>query len=374
MYSRILRATVFCAVAALLVLAPIFIEEFWLRLGFIACGAAVGALGLNVLTGAAGQLSLAHAFFLAVGALTYCGLAGDADPSFGPGGLGWPPLLAVVASVAVTAAVGLAVSPLSSRLSGLYLGVASLALVYIGQHLFVTVEDFTGGHNGRSTPPLSAFGLEFSNKGDLVVAGVSFGTFERLWYVGLLTLALAAWTIERLLHSRHGRAMRMIRDKPIAAAVSGIHIRRTKQNAFVVSSALAGLSGCMYALAIGSVAPVSFTLDVSVQYLVMIVIGGMGTVSGSIVGATFVSAVPLLLQRYADQLPFIGENVTPASAARYLYGAAVIAVLILQPKGLAVLLGRLVPSSLRTPLMIAPMKARRTKQPRRVRTAVHRER
>ncbi|SFF54727.1 branched-chain amino acid ABC transporter permease [Blastococcus tunisiensis] len=338
--SRLLVTRALAVLGVLLLLvAPLYLEEFWLRLGFTACGAAIGALGLNILTGAAGQLSLAHAFFLAVGAVTYSWLAGDPDPAIGPTGLGWPPVVAMAMAIVVTAAVGLLVSPISSRLSGLYLGIASLALVFIGQHLLATLSGITGGFQGRSAPTFSVFGFEFSNQSELLVLGVPFGRYERLWYLGLLLLAVSAWAGRNLLKSRHGRAFRMIRDKELAAAVSGISVRRGKQNAFVVSSALAGLSGALFAIAIGSIAPVSFSLDVSIQYLVMIVIGGMGTVTGSILGAAVVTALPILTQRYGGVFPLVGDVVSPAAAARYLYGGALIAVLMLQPRGLAAVAG-----------------------------------
>lgn len=340
MSKRILIGVAVVIAVALWLVAPIYLEGFWLNLGFAACGAAVGALGLNVLSGTAGQISLAHAFFLAVGALTYVVLSGDPHPTSGPSGLGWPTLLALVASIVVTAVVGFVVSPISSRLSGLYLAVGSLALVYIGQHLFVNLKGITGGHNGRGVPSLSIFGFSFSREGNLVVGGVPFGADEKLWYLGPVVLAICAWSVHRLLRSRHGRAMRLVRDKQLAASVSGVDVRRVKQNAFVVSSALAGLSGALFALAIGSVAPIEFTLGLSIQYLVMIVIGGLDSIAGSILGAFFVTAAQLLIQHFASDLPFLGEGVSPLQAADYLYGAALIAILMVRPRGLVALFSR----------------------------------
>ena len=332
------RLTRIVAIAVLVIVAlaiPLYIDEFWLRLGFAACGTAIGAIGLTALTGAAGQLSLAHAFFLAIGAVSYCVLAGDPDPLTGPPGLGWPPLLALVAAVAISALAGLIISPLSSRLSGLNLGVATLGLVFIGQHLLATVDGVTGGFEGRSAPPFEIGGLSFSDLTELTVLGVEFGAYERLWYLGLVMLAVSVVASRNLLGGRHGRAFRMVRDKELTAGVCGVDVRRVKRQAFVFSSAMAGLSGVMFALLIGSVAPVSFTLEVSIQYLVMIVIGGMGSVGGAVLGAVFVTALPILLQRYAGHIPMLGESLSPASAARYLYGLAVLLVLVLEPRGLS---------------------------------------
>lgn len=337
---RLVVPLLLLVVAVLLLIAPLYLDAFTLRLGFAICGAAIGAIGLNILTGAAGQLSLAHAFFIAIGAMTYCYLAGDPDPASGPAGLGWPPLIALLAAVVLSALVGLLVSPMSSRLSGLNLGIASLALVFIGQHLLATLVGITGGFQGRLAPSFELLGLQFSNEGDVIVLGVPFGRYERLWYLGIVLLVIAVIVARNLLRNRPGRAFRMIRDQELAAAVSGIDPRAYKRQAFVISSAYAGLAGVLFALFIGSVAPLSFTLELSVQYLVMIVIGGLGSVGGSIVGAAFVTGLPLLIQRYADAFEAILPGVPPASLARYAYGAALIIVLLLQPAGVAALWSR----------------------------------
>lgn len=333
-------AVVLFAAAVLLLIAPLYLDAFTLRLGFAICGAAIGSIGLNILTGAAGQLSLAHAFFIAIGAMSYCYLAGEPDPASGPAGLGWPPAVALVVAVVLSALVGLAVSPMSSRLSGLNLGIASLALVFIGQHLMATLVDITGGFQGRLAPDFELFGLPFSNEGDVVVLGVPFGRYERLWYLGVVLLIAAALIARNLLRGRAGRAFRMIRDQELAAAVSGIDPRAAKRQAFVISSAYAGLAGVMFALFVGSVAPLSFTLELSVQYLVMIVVGGLGSVGGSIVGAAFVTGLPLVIQRYADEIAAVIPAVAPSALARYAYGAALILVLLLQPAGVAALWSR----------------------------------
>lgn len=336
---RLFLAALALTATALLLVAPLYLDASTLRLGFGICGAAIGAIGLTILTGATGQLSLAHAFFLAVGAFSYCFFASPADPAAGLGGWGLPPWIALIASVAFTALIGFAVSPLSSRLGGLNLGVATLALVFLGQHLLSTLTPISGGFQGRAAPAFELFGFAFSNAGDVMVLGVPFGRFERLWYLGVALLVVAAVAAVLLLRARPGRAFRMIRDDELAAAVSGIDLRAWKGRAFVVSSAYAGLSGVLYALFVGSVAPVSFALDVSVQYLVMIVIGGLGSVGGAIIGAAFVTGLPILLQRYAGDVALV-EGLTPAALSRYIYAGVMIAVLILAPGGVAALWAR----------------------------------
>ena len=147
------------------------------------------------------------------------------------------------------------------------------------------------------------------------------------------------------MRSRPGRALQTLRDSEVAAAVMGVNVQGYKARAFFVSSLYAGLSGVLYALSIGSIAPESFGLDVSVQYLAMIVLGGLGSVAGSVLGAAFVSALPLVFQQYAGALPFIvdpGEpGIVASQAAAFLYGAAIVLVVLFEPGGLAGLARRL---------------------------------
>src|SRR3954454_20478233 len=289
-----------------LLIAPLYVDEFWLRTGFAVFGAIVGAIGLKLLVGTTGQLSLAHAFFLAVGAISYVYVSGESG-GIGVvklGGRGGPPLVGMVVGVLPACLAGLLFSPIAARLRGIYLGVASLGLVFIGQHLLNTQTAVTGGFNGRTTPPFSLFGFSFTDSNpDLFVLNVPFGQAARLSSLGLV-LAVASFIFARnLLRGLPGRALQTLRDSEVAAAVMGVNVQGYKARAFLVSSMYAGLSGVLYALSIGSVAPESFTLDVSVQYLAMIVLGGLGSVAGAALGALFVSALPLVLQQYSGSLP-----------------------------------------------------------------------
>jgi branched-chain amino acid transport system permease protein len=336
------RAVVMAVALVLLLIAPLYVDEFWLRTGFAVFGAIVGAIGLNLLVGTTGQLSLAHAFFLAVGATSYTYVSGE---SGGIGivklsGLGLPPLLGMIVGVLLAGLAGLLFSPIAARLRGIYLGVASLGLVFIGNHLLNTWTSVTGGFNGRAAPKFSLFGFSFSNKDPLLfIAGVPYGEAERLWYLGLV-IALAAYVFARnLLRGRPGRALQTLRDSEVAASVMGVNVQRYKGRVFLVSSMYAGLSGVLYALSIGSIAPESFGLEVSIQYLAMIVLGGLGSVGGAALGALFVSAMPLVFQKYADALPFVGSagqgGLAAGEAARFLYGAAIVLVILFEPAGLA---------------------------------------
>jgi branched-chain amino acid transport system permease protein len=326
---------------------PFYAGDFWLQTGLFVMAAAVGAIGLTILTGNTGQLSLAHAFFLGVGAYTYCLYAGA--PATGPAdpvGLGLPPVVAAVLAAATAGLCGLVFSPVATRLRGIYLGVASLALVFLGQHLLFNVGSVTGGFYGRPVAPFEVLGLGVSRpEPELVVLAVPFGPRERLWYLFLAVLVAAAWFARNLLRARPGRAMRMVRDDELAAGVLGVPVRRWKAVAFVVSSAYAGLAGVLLALAFNRVVPEYFGLLLSIEYLAMVVIGGLPSVAGAVAGAAFVTAVPQLLTRYSGDLPVLAQpgsgGVDPAVAARFLYGAAVVAVVLAEPGGLAGLLARL---------------------------------
>ena len=341
------RPLLLALVLVVLLALPLYIEEFWLRTGFAVCAAIVGAIGLNLLVGTTGQLSLAHAFFLAVGATTYVFVSGEsggiglADLS----GLGWPPLIGMIAGVLAAGLAGLLFSPIAARLRGIYLGVASLGLVFIGQHVLNSWTSVTGGFNGRSAPEFSLFGFTFGNRDpELYVLAVPFREAERLWYLGLV-LALGAYLFARnLLRSRPGRALQTLRDSEVAASVMGVNVQGYKARVFLVSSMYAGLAGVMFALSIGSIAPESFGLEVSILYLAMIVLGGLGSVGGAVLGAVFVTALPLVFQRYADVVPLVGGpgegGLAAGEAARYLFGLAIILVVLFEPAGLAGLAGR----------------------------------
>ncbi len=324
-----------------LLLLPFYVESFWLQVGFGVCAAAIGAIGLNLLVGTTGQLSLAHAFFLAIGASTYTFVSGEpGGTATEVGGLGLSPVLGLVAGVLLAGVGGLLFSPIAARLRGIYLGVASLGLVFVGQHLLNTLTYVTGGFNGRLTPPFALPGFSFtSTDPDLFVAGVPFGEAEREWYLGLVLLAAAWWFAHNLLRSRPGRALQTLRDSETAAAVMGVNVQGYKARVFLVSSMYAGLAGVLFSLSVGSVAPESFTLELSVLFLAMIVLGGLGSVGGAVAGALFVQALPRVFERYTDVLPFLSApgqgGVNAAQGARILFGVAVIAVVLFQPAGLA---------------------------------------
>ncbi|MER7108291.1 branched-chain amino acid ABC transporter permease [Streptomyces sp. NPDC000229] len=321
--------------AVLLLALPFYLERFWLQAGLFAMAAAIGAIGINLLTGSTGQLSMGHAFFLAVGAYGYCAFAGDG--SDGLTGLGLPGWLAAVGAVALAGAAGGLFSPIAGRLRGAYLGIATLALIFIGQHVLFNAHDLTGGFNGRAVPPLSLLGVTF-DESELLVAQIPFGAAEKLWYLGLALLLGSALFARGVLRGRPGRALNAIRDHRIAAGVLGIPVARYRAAAFVLSSMYAGLAGVLLALVFQRTVPEYFGMLLSLEYLAMIVIGGLGSVAGAVVGGVFVSLLPQVLNRYSDTLPLVSApgtgGIAPGEASRYLYGAAVVAVVLFLPGGL----------------------------------------
>jgi len=335
----VLRMLVVLIVAVL----PLYLSSSLLQTGLFCMSAIIGAIGLNLLTGNTGQVSLAHAFFLAAGAYGYAFFAGKPSKA-GVGaslsGLQLPTVVAAILAVLLAGFLGLLFSPVSSRLRGIYLGIASLALVFIGQHILFNAETITGGFNGRNVPTFNLFGLAFDTTDpSLYILNVEFGKFERLWYLGLILVVVSYVFAKNLLRGRPGWAMQMVRDSEIAAAVMGVNVRRYKTSAFVLSSMYAGLAGVLFALTFSRIVPDTFGFDLSVQFLAMIVIGGLASVGGAALGAILVVGLPQLLSQYGSSVPFLAQpgsgGVDAGSFAKYVYGAAIIGFLIFEAGGLA---------------------------------------
>jgi branched-chain amino acid transport system permease protein len=305
-------------------LLPRWLSPFWLQTGLFAMAAAVAAIGLTLLVGTAGQLSLGHAFFVAVGAYGYAYLAGEGT-SVGVGGadgLGWPPVAAALSAVAIAGALGAVFSPLASRLRGIYLGIATLGLVFVGLHLLRNVEavqPVSGGVNGRGVATFTA-------------AGRAVDELTELWYLGLAGVAVAYWFARNVQRGRPGRALEAVRDSEVLASVMGVRVGAAKAAAFTVSSVYAGLAGVLLALTYRHIVPETFGFLYSIDLLAMVVIGGLGSVAGAVLGAAFVTILPLTLNHYADEIPVVepvgGGGFDAATLARVAYGTAVVVALV----------------------------------------------
>jgi branched-chain amino acid transport system permease protein len=343
--GRLLRAAAWTVLLLVLLALPLYVGPGLLSAGQYVMIGVVGAIGLTLVIGQAGQLSLAHAFFLLLGGTTYAVLAGESEQAGSEFiiGFGLPPLLALIGAVAVSALGGLAFAPVAGRLKGIYLGLASLALVFLGFYLGQALPTLTGGaSSGRVPEAFALFGFEFSNEGYLAVLGVEFRRAERLWYL-FLAFAIIAYLLARgAVRSRVGRSWRAVRDNETAAGVVGVNVLRAKAGAFAVSAAYAGLAGVMTVLWLGLLKPDesefgTFGLNASIAFLAMVIIGGLGSIPGAVLGALVVYGTPQILTVFASQLGLGSalSGFSPIVISLYIYGIAVIVVVLFEPGGLA---------------------------------------
>lgn len=340
-----MRRIALAIIGAAVLVAPLYLDAFWLRTGLTVSAAAVGAIGLTILVGTTGQLSFAHPFLMAGAAVTYVTVA-DNPADTAHLALGLPPVAAAVLAILVAGALGLAASPLASRLTGIYLGIATLSLVFIGQHILENWTAASGGFFGRPVPPMSALGLTLDDSATPpVLLGVPLQREELLWYLSAAAV-LVAWIVGRnLVHSRVGRSLAAVRDSEVLAATNGVNVRSAKRGAYIASSMFAGAAGVLFALTAGSVAPETFNLALAISFLAMVVVGGLGSVPGACMGAALIAGLPLLLQEYSAQLPLIvqtGEagGIQAATATSYLAGALIVLCMLFEPRGLVGLAAR----------------------------------
>jgi branched-chain amino acid transport system permease protein len=318
------RILLLAVVLALLVL-PFQLGTSALTTATFVVIAAIGATGLNVLTGYAGQISLGHAFFLAVGAYTGAKLGED---------LGWSAALWIPAAGVVAGICGALVGPVALRLSGLYLAIVTLALVFIGQHVFFNAESLTGGPQGRTFPVVEIGPFDFSAGQVLRIGSLQIDNNGLYYYLALTLLAGAtafAWNVRR---TRSGRAMVAVREREIAASVMGVDVRRVKIAAFTAAAFMAGVSGALYASYLSFAQPGEWSLLLSIQFVAAVIVGGMGSVAGPLLGSAVVFALPTVLKN----LPFLPEEaaggISVSDLSSIAYGLLIVAFLVLQPRGL----------------------------------------
>lgn len=300
---------------------PFVAGPYWLYLANHAAIAITAAVGLNILTGFAGQISLGHAAFVGIGAYTAAILSSR---------WGWPILVCLPVSGFTAAVCGLVVGAPSMRMKGLYLCITTLAAQMIFEFLFVRAEPLTNGIRGINVPPAEVFGLVLDTEG-------------KLYFVTIPVMMAAVTAGRNLFRTRVGRAWVAIRDRDISAELMGINLFRYKLLAFAVSSFYAGVAGCLYAHLYKVVTPEHFPLHESVRYLAMIIIGGLGSVLGAIYGAIFMTLVPELLQwilgRFQQAHPAIMQDLFPLQTV--VFGALIVAFLVFEPHGLAEMWRRL---------------------------------
>lgn len=294
---------------AALLAAPCMLPDYWLaQLTFIFIYAIV-AVGLMLLAGFTGQFSIGHAAFMGVGAYTETYLALK----------GWPFPLSLACAMGLSAAVGVVVGLPALRVKGMYLGIATLSFGFIVEEVMARWESVTGGNAGKAVPPLSALGFK-------VDTDVAF------YFVCLACVLGATLLVLNLLRAPTGRAFVAIRDSEISAQSMGIHLAKYKSMSFAISAALAGLGGALYAHKMAFISPDQFSLVQSIDLLLMVVIGGLGSIHGAFFGAVFLIGMPQLIALGKDLLPAAIGGASGLQAV--VYGVVLIIFVMFEPMGI----------------------------------------
>ena len=297
------------ALILLLLVAPWLFAEYWLaQLTFVMIYSIAG-LGLMLLAGFTGLFSLGHAAFLGVGAYTQAVMTNA--------GLPFP--VALAAAAALSAAVGFVVGLPALRVKGIYLGMATLSFGFIVEEVMARWESVTGGNAGMHIKPPNMFGWSLNS-------GIEF------YFLCLVITVFATLGILNLLRSPTGRAFVAIRDSEISAQSMGIHLAHYKTLSFAISAALAGVAGALYAHKLQFISPDQFNILQSIDLLLMIVIGGVGSVHGAFLGAIFLITMPQVIALVKDYLPAaIGQA---PGLQGLVYGVVLVAFVLFEPMGL----------------------------------------
>jgi branched-chain amino acid transport system permease protein len=304
-----------------LALLPFVAGEYLLYLANLVGVLAIGALGLNILTGYTGQISLGHAAFMGVGAYA----AALASTRFGA-----PFWIAVPAGGFVACAAGAVVGVPSLRIKGLYLAIATLAAQVIFEWVFTNWTGVTGGIRGLNVAPAALLGFRFD-------------TDRRVYFLIVTVLVAHAYAAANLFRTRVGRAFVAVRDRDLSAELMGVSLFRTKILAFMISSYFAGIAGGLLVFFTKVVTPESFPLTLSIQFLAMIIVGGLGTIQGALYGTVFVTLVPEGLR----SLTQVAQRFAPDAMSWFhpmkeiLFGAMIVAFLVFEPHGLAEIVNRI---------------------------------
>jgi branched-chain amino acid transport system permease protein len=313
----IARWTVAALAVFFFVVLPLSVHEYYLSIVNLVSIAIIGALGLNILVGYTGQISIGHGAFMSVGAYTAANFAVRLD---------WPWPVNLLLGGLMAALVGAIVGIPSLRIKGLYLAIATLAGQLIIEWVINHVTWISGGVQASIEVPRPRVGPWLID------------SQRDMYFLLLVFVVLAIVGTLNLVRSRIGRAFIAIRDHDIAAEIIGINIFRYKLLAFAISSFYAGVTGVLYTYYLGIANYEQFQITVSIDYLAMIIIGGLGSVLGSIFGAIFVTLLPIAI-RYAMEAfgtELFGSavhNVIPALRL-ILFGMLIIFFLVVEPEGL----------------------------------------
>ena len=292
-----------------LVLAPLALDRFLLGEFAQVFIYAIAGIGLMLLVGYSGQVSLGHAAFLAIGAY--------AHTIFLNMGLPWP--LALLSATVFSAAIGAVVALPALRMTGIYLAVATLAFAVIVEQTLTHWESVTGGFRGMRVPKANFLGFDLSQP-------------TAFYYVCLSFVLVCLWLAMNVLRSPSGRAMTAVRDSEVSAQSMGIRLAGAKTFAFAISAAFTGLAGGLFAHRIGYLAPDAFTILLSIQLLLMVVVGGLGSLHGVFFGAIFIGMLPQAIALLRDYAPPTISQIPGLEPG--IFGLLLIGFLIYEPLGL----------------------------------------
>jgi branched-chain amino acid transport system permease protein len=271
--------------------------------------AVIVALGVNLIIGWAGLISLGQAAFLAVGAYTSGILVNQ---------LGFPFGVALIAAGLFSGLLGLIVGLPALRLKGLYLALATLAFQFILEHILVHTESLTGGPNGMMIPRPEYLDTDI-----------------RYYYVITSITVLLAFGMTNLARSRFGRALIALRDSDVAAEAVGVNLAYYKTLAFGLSSAYTGIAGSLFAHYFNYIGPDHFTMLLSIEYIVMIIVGGIGSILGSVLGAIFITLMPEAVRALESWAREIAPHLVFPDLRAMVVGAVLVLFIAFEPEGLA---------------------------------------
>jgi branched-chain amino acid transport system permease protein len=318
---------------------PWFLNRDHMTLATLVAVYAISGIGLNLVSGYAGQISLGHAIFMGFGAYTAALLGGS--PTNIVRGYELDLLIWLPMAGLVPALIGWLFAPLAARVRGLYLAILTLGLLFVGEHFLKEASWLTGGA-GLGRKPASANVLGFELYARRTVLGTELSAIGVFYLFVLLLLVVLAVLARNLTRTRQGRAFSAVRDRDIAAEVMGVPLLRTKRLAFTLSSFYAGIGGALYTIAIGGMTPERWNLSLSIDFLAVVLIGGVATISGPIIGAAFVVLMPRLIQTFAGSLPgwLVSTSIGGSGLLNVfqleglLFGVMIVLFLVLEPRGI----------------------------------------
>ena len=288
---------------------PCLTDEYYLSV-ICLCGVyVISAVGLDILTGICGQISLGHGAFMAVGAYTYAFLVNN---------LSFSPFMAFIAGGMVASVTGFVVGLPALRIKGLYLAIITLGCVFISKDLILYLGDYTGGHNGMVVPTASL--------GSLV-----FDTCIKKYYLIWALAVLSIFSGRLLKHSKPGRAFSYIRYSEVAAEVNGVSLPLYKTLAFSVGCFYAGIAGCLLGITNEFIGMEDFAINTSLLLLIMLIIGGTGSIYGAVIGAIVMTFIlPEGIDHITEHITFI----KPEDFEALLFGFLTLIFIILEPNGI----------------------------------------